>query len=235
MKYNKSDKYNSLIDMIMGPNPLKLDEELLEDTPLNEGSVVCDLGSGNGLTSIFLRNEYGFNVYATDLWSEPVENINNFQKRNISVENITFVKADANSLNYANNFFDAIIATDSYNYYGCNKNFLEEKILPFIKKDGYLYISVAGMKNVNKEYPKELFLSWTEEQLEYIKTIDYWKEIIQNSKGINIIKIEEMEVGDEAWLDWVKLDNEYAINDRKAIYNGALKYLCFIKIILQKK
>lgn len=44
-----------------------------------------------------------------------------------------------------------------------------------------------------------------------------------------------MEVGDEAWLDWVKLDNEYAINDRKAIYNGALKYLCFIKIILQKK
>ena len=221
MKYNKSDKYNSLIDMIMGPNPLKLDEELLEDTPLKEGSVVCDLGSGNGLTSIFLRNEYGFNVYATDLWSEPVENINNFQKRNISVENITFVKADANSLNYANNFFDAIIATDSYNYYGCNKNFL--------------YISVAGMKNVNKEYPKELFLSWTEEQLEYIKTIDYWKEIIQNSKGINIIKIEEMEVGDEAWLDWVKLDNEYAINDRKAIYNGALKYLCFIKIILQKK
>lgn len=164
--------------MIMGPNPLKLDEELLEDTPLKEGSVVCDLGSGNGLTSIFLRNEYGFNVYAIDLWSEPVENINNFQKRNISVENITFVKADANSLNYANNFFDAIIATDSYNYYGCNKNFLEEKILPFIKKDGYLYISVAGMKNVNKEYPKELFLSWTEEQLEYIKTIDYWKEII---------------------------------------------------------
>ena len=60
MKYNKSDKYNSLIDMIMGPNPLKLDEELLEDTPLKEGSVVCDLGSGNGLTSIFLRNEYGF-------------------------------------------------------------------------------------------------------------------------------------------------------------------------------
>lgn len=235
MKYNKSDKYNSLIDMIMGPNPLKLDEELLKDTPLKEGSVVCDLGSGNGLTSLFLRNEYGFNVYATDLWGEPVENINNFQKRNISVENITFVKADANSLNYTNSFFDAIIATDSYNYYGCNKNFLEEKILPFIKKDGYLYISVAGMKNVNKEYPKELFLSWTEEQLEYIKTIDYWKEIIQNSKGINIIKIEEMEVGDEAWLDWVKLDNEYAINDRKAIYNGALKYLCFIKIILQKK
>lgn len=235
MKYNKNNKYNELIDMIMGPNPLKLDEELLDNTPLKKGSVVCDLGSGNGLTSLFLKNEYGFNIYATDLWSNPEDNINNFQKRNINIDNITFLKEDANNLTFSKDFFDAIIATDSYNYYGREKGFLEDKILPFVKKGGYIYISVAGLKNVKDSYPRELLLSWTEEQLEYIKTIDFWKEIITSTDKVDVIQISEMEVSDEAWLDWVKLDNEYAANDRKAIENGALKYLCFIKIILQKK
>ncbi len=35
---------------------------------------MCDLGSGQGLTSVFLAKEYGFNVYAADLWSDPEEN-----------------------------------------------------------------------------------------------------------------------------------------------------------------
>ena len=59
---------------IMGPNPIKLEEELLDGCALPEGSVVCDLGSGQGLTSVFLVKEYGFTVYAADLWSDPDEN-----------------------------------------------------------------------------------------------------------------------------------------------------------------
>ena len=59
MKYVKSEKYNtpSLQAKIMGPNPIKLEEELLLHHKIPERSVVCDLGSGQavrGLPACFL-------------------------------------------------------------------------------------------------------------------------------------------------------------------------------------
>ena len=76
MKYEKTEKYNvDLVNQkIMGPNPLKLEEELMKSHHIKSGSIVMDLGSGQGITSIFLVKEYGFKVYATDLWSDPEEN-----------------------------------------------------------------------------------------------------------------------------------------------------------------
>lgn len=69
MKYIKTEKYNNeLINQkIMGPNPLKLEEELMNDNKIKAGSIVMDLGSGQGITSVFLAKEYGFKVYAADL------------------------------------------------------------------------------------------------------------------------------------------------------------------------
>lgn len=52
---------------IMGPNPLKLCEELLRDVHTHCGVRVCDLGSGTGITSVLLAREYGLNSYAVDL------------------------------------------------------------------------------------------------------------------------------------------------------------------------
>ena len=76
MRYVKSEKYNTpaLQQKIMGPNPIKLEEELLRGHKIPENAVVCDLGSGQGLTSAFLVKEYGFTVFAADLWSDPAEN-----------------------------------------------------------------------------------------------------------------------------------------------------------------
>ena len=42
---------------IMSPNPVKLTEELISDCKIPKGSVVCDLGSGQGLTSVFIAAE----------------------------------------------------------------------------------------------------------------------------------------------------------------------------------
>lgn len=48
MEYEKTKKYNIDIinQKIMGPNPLKLEEELMKDNKMKKGSVVMDLGSG---------------------------------------------------------------------------------------------------------------------------------------------------------------------------------------------
>ena len=56
MKYTKSNKYDQkfLKNYIMGPNPMKLLEELLAKSPLMPGQTVLDLGCGRGVTSLFL-------------------------------------------------------------------------------------------------------------------------------------------------------------------------------------
>ncbi|MBR3511625.1 MAG: class I SAM-dependent methyltransferase [Clostridia bacterium] len=238
MKYLKVEKYDTdLINQkIMGPNPLKLEEELLENNSIKPGSIVMDLGSGQGITSIFLVKEYGFKVYATDLWSNPEENKEFFEKMGLSKEEIISVKMDATDLKYEKEFFDAVISTDSYNYFGRDEKFLDEKLLPFVKSGGYIYIVVPGMKSdYHGNLPEELLISWTPEQLEYIQDIEYWKNIISKSKDSEIISIHEMESNEECWNDWVKCDNEYSKNDKKAIDSGACKYLNFIAIILRKK
>lgn len=238
MKYIKSKKYNTpeLQSKIMGPNPIKLEEELLLDCKIPAGSVVCDLGSGQGLTSVFLAKEYGFTVYAADLWSDPDENRKFFNSMGLSREQIVPVKADATDLPFEKDFFDGLVCVDSYNYFGRDKSFLDEKLLPFIKSGGYIYLAITGMKkDLHDNIPPELLLSWTPEQLDYIHDADYWKDIVSACKGAEVISVSEMESNEEVWADWLKQDNEYAVGDRKTMEAGGGKYLNFISVILKKK
>ena len=144
MQYIRSEKYNkpNLQAKIMGPNPIKLGEELLFDHKIPDGAVICDLGSGQGLTSIFLTKEYGFTVYAADLWSDPEENRKFFDEMEMPREQIIPVKADAANLPFEKEFFDAVVSIDSYNYFGRDHKYLDEKLLPFVKKGGYIYIAI---------------------------------------------------------------------------------------------
>ena len=238
MKYIKSAKYDTpeLQAKIMGPNPVKLEEELLIDHKIPAGAVVCDLGSGSGLTSVFLAKEYGFTVYAADLWSDTEENRAFFDKMGIERSRIIPVKADATALPFEKEFFDAVVTTDSYNYFGRDESYLDEKLLPFVKRGGYIYIAIPGMKkDCHQNLPKELLLSWTPEQLDYMRDVDYWRKTVGKSKDSEIIEVSEMESNAEVWADWLKQDNEYAIGDRKSMEAGGGKYLNFIKIVLRKK
>ncbi|MBR7159965.1 MAG: class I SAM-dependent methyltransferase [Clostridia bacterium] len=238
MNYIKSGKYQThdLMKRIMGPNPLKLEEELLIEHKIKDGAVVCDLGSGQGLTSVFLAKEYGFKVYATDLWSDPCENARFFEMMGLCEEQIVPIKADATDLPFEKDFFDAVVSTDSYNYFGRDTHYLDDKLLPFIKSGGYIYITVPGMKkDCHDNLPQELLLSWTPEQLDYIHDIDYWTNIVSACRNAEVVSIKEMESNEECWNDWLMQENEYAVGDRKAMYAGGGKYLNFIAIVLQKK
>lgn len=236
MKYPKSDKYTKYYAKIMGPNPLKLLEELMGDVNIKENAVVGDLGSGEGLTSLFLAKEYNLRVYALDLWSNPNDNQAFFKDAGLNKDQITAVKCDATSINFPKEFFDHIISIDSYNYFGRDPLYLDDKLLPFIKKGGLVLVVIPGVKyDIHQNIPQELLLSWNKEQLDYMQDINYWKNIISQSKDAEIISISEAKINQEAWDDWLKQDNEYARNDCKSMNAGAIKYLNFIKIILRKK
>ena len=238
MVYTRSKAYDTpeLRRMIMGPNPVKLEEELLLDHKIPENAVVCDLGSGQGLTSVFLAKEYGFTVYAADLWSDPAENRAFFDRMGLARDRIIPVKADAAALPFEKEFFDAVVSTDSYNYFGRDERYLDEKLLPFLKHGGYVYIAIPGMKkDCHDHLPEELLLSWTPEQLEYMHDAAYWQDMVSRSKDAEVLSVREMESNEEVWADWLAQDNEYAVGDRKAIEHGGGKYLNFVSFVLRKR
>jgi cyclopropane fatty-acyl-phospholipid synthase-like methyltransferase len=238
MEYTKSQKYNTpeLLTKIMGPNPFKLQEEMLQNHKIPIGSRVCDLGSGQGLTSVMLVKDYGFTVYAADLWSDPEDNRKFFDKMGLTHKQVIPVKIDASAMPFEKEFFDAIVSTDSYNYWGRDPKYLDTKLLPFVKSGGYLYVCVPGMKkDCHDNLPEALLLSWTPEQLAYLRDIAYWTEILNNCRNAEVISIYEMEGNEDLWLDWIMQENEVAVGDRKAIGAGGGKYLNFIAFVLRKK
>ena len=151
-------------------------------------------------------------------------------------EQIVPVKADAENLPFEKEFFDAVVSIDSYNYFGRDSRYLDEKLLPFVNSGGYLYIAIPGMKkDCHENLPQELLLSWTPEQLDYMHDVRYWRDIVGKSCDAEIVSVHEMESNEEVWADWLRQENEYAVGDRKSMEAGGGKYLNFIAIVMRKK
>src|SRR6266545_3070159 len=76
-RYPRASAYDPtwVLDNLMGPNPLWLAESLVEVMDLAPGMRVLDMGCGRALSSIFLAKELGVEVWATDLWVKPDENL----------------------------------------------------------------------------------------------------------------------------------------------------------------
>ena len=239
MNFPKANSFSqdTIQSKIMGPNPLKLCEEALQHADLKPGMRVCDLGSGTGITSVLLAREYGLNTYAVDLWSNPDENRAFFREMGVADETIHPIKADASEgLPFDEEFFEAVVSIDSFNYFGRDPEYLNNKLLPYVKHGGMLYLVIPGMvADCHSNLPECLLASWTPEQLEYMHDISWWRALIEQSEGVDIISMTELESTEEAWADWLQCDNEYAQGDRASIEAGALEYLNTISIVLQRQ
>lgn len=238
MNYKLAEKYdkNFIKENIMGPNPIKLAEELFTLSPIPRNAVILDLGCGRGVTSIFLAKEYGATVVAADLWVDPEDNQKRFQALGLDEKRIAPIKAEAHQLFFAEEYFDVVVSIDSYHYFGLDPKYLDQHLLPYVKHGGYLFFAVPGLKrDIHNNIPPEMLLSWTPEDLQTMHDVRYWKRILAAAEGVDVISVCEMGSFDECWNDWLECENEYAVNDRKAMEAGAGQYMNFIGIILRRK
>ena len=75
-------------------NPLWMTEWLAETLDVRPGMRVLDLGCGRAMSSVFLRREFGAEVWATDLWFSASENLQ--RARDAGMEDGVFpIHADA--------------------------------------------------------------------------------------------------------------------------------------------
>src|SRR5690242_398758 len=96
-RFPRSAKYNPewLLASVSGAaNPLWMSEWLAEVMDLHPGMRILDLGCGRAVSSIFLRREFGVEVWATDLWFTASENMQRI--RDAGVQDGVFpIHADA--------------------------------------------------------------------------------------------------------------------------------------------
>jgi cyclopropane fatty-acyl-phospholipid synthase-like methyltransferase len=110
-RFPRSSRYHPewvLANASEGANALWVTEWLTGALDLRPGTRVLDLGCGRASSSIFLRREFGVQVWAADLWFSASENMQRI--RDAGVEDSVFpLHADARALPFAPDFFDAVV------------------------------------------------------------------------------------------------------------------------------
>ena len=125
-RFPRASRYNPdwiLAGVSGGANPLWLTEWLSESLDLGPGMRILDLGCGRALSSIFLHLEFGVQVWATDLWFNASENLQRIRDAGAG-DGVLPLHADARSLPFGAEFFDAAISIDSFPYYGTDDLYL---------------------------------------------------------------------------------------------------------------
>lgn len=191
-----------LKENMMGPNAMRMSEELASYLDIRENMRILDLGCGCGLSTILLTQKYGAAVVAADLWITPTENYERFKSIGIGDKAIP-ISADATKgLPFANGYFDLLFTVDAYHYFGDTEKMLPS-LIPFVKKGGYIVVAIPGIKyEFGKNVPDEMKPFWKDEVARTIHSLDWWKNLWSMEKGIEIVDIREMDCCKEAWDEW---------------------------------
>jgi SAM-dependent methyltransferase len=212
-------------------NPLWLTEWLSEVVDLRPGMRVLDLGCGRAMSSIFLRREFGVQVWATDLWFSASEN---FQRvRDAGVEDGVFpIHADARSLPFAAGFFDAIVSIDSYFYYGTDDLYLNY-ILRFVKPGGQLGIAGVGLV---REGPVPLHLrEWWTADLCCLHSAAWWQQHWDRPGILDTALADTLPEGWRLWVDWLKLIAPHNVNEIRSLEADAGSYLGYVRVVGRRR
>lgn len=183
-----------------GANALWLTEWLAEALGLKAGMRVLDLGCGRAASSIFLRREFGVQVWATDLWFDATENLQRI--RDAGVEDGVFpIHADARALPFAAGFFDAIVCIDSFVYFGADSLYLN-LLGRLVKPGGLIGIAGAGLtREIEGHVPAHLREWWTP-SLWSLHSADWWRTHWERTGVVDVVLSDTLSDGWKLWLAW---------------------------------
>jgi SAM-dependent methyltransferase len=240
-RFSRASGYDPqwIIDNQMGLNALWLTEWLCQVAPPSTGMRVLDLGCGKALSSIFLAKEYGVQVWAADLWIKPTENYTRIAQAGVEGQVIP-IYADARSLPFAEGYFDALLCTDAFIYFGTDDLYLDY-VLRFLKPGGVIGITVPGfIRETDGELPAHLLPFWAQECWSW-HTPAWWRRHWERTGLVEIITAEALPEGWELWLRW-KLARQAAgdsspglESDIRVLQADQGEFMGFIRLAAKKR
>lgn len=231
-QFMSNDKNAEFLKAIMmGPNAMRVAEELASHLNINNNMRILDLGCGCGLSTLLLTQKYGASVFAADLWISPTENYERFKTVGIDDKAIPILADATKGLPFAKEYFDLLFTVDAYHYFGDTAEMLPS-LITFVKKGGNIAVAIPGLKyEFGENVPNEMKPFWNDEVARTIHSIAWWKDLWSEAEGVEIVDISEMNCCKQAWDEWLTCPNPYAINDIKMMEAEGGKYFNLIQFI----
>jgi SAM-dependent methyltransferase len=216
-----------------GANTLYLAEWLATKMDLKPIMRVLDLGCGRAMSSIFLRREFGVQVWATDLWCSPSDNIQRI--RDAGVEDGVFpIHADAHSLPFAAEFFDAIVCLDAYPYFGTDGLYLNY-LAQFVKIGGQIGIAGVGLvRELEGLVPDHLREFWTQDFWAF-HSAEWWRRHWQRTGIVDVEVADSMPEGWLLWLEWQRAVSPDNATEIKAVEADGGRNLCYVRMVGRRR
>lgn len=211
-QFPRSSKYppELVLANSMGPHVLWLTEFLCEAMNIKPGMRILDIGCGKALSSIFLAREFDVQVWATDLWITATENAERINAAQLG-EKVFPIHADARSLPFAENFFDAIISIDAFEYFGTDGSFISS-LVKYLKPGCQIGIVNAGVLEEIETLPAE----WPSDFCTF-HTPEWWEKLWTISRCVTVDVADQLVNGRELWMQWNRAsestDDAYLTSD----------------------
>lgn len=232
-KYPLSAKYDSdwIIENQMGSHCLWLLEALVGRMDIKPGMRILDMGCGKAISSIFLAKEFGVQVWANDLWISATENWTRICKE--GVDNLVFpIQAEAHSLPYAENFFDAVVSINSFQFYGTDNYYMNKYFAKILKPGGQIGIVVPGLyKEFIGGIPDYLKSLWHPDFLSW-HSPDWWKKH-WNQTGVVTVQLADTFDNNEGYNMFKKFGLIINGGD-KLIEADQGRNISFVRVLAQK-
>lgn len=165
-------------------------ESLCEILPLAPTMRTMDLGCGRAISSIFLAREFGVQVWAIDNEISPSENYGRVLQSG-SGPTVFPLKVDAASLPFPDQFFDAIIAADSYYYFGTDEKFTTY-IARFLRTGGHIgIVDICFTREINAlcEAPPYLRPVY-EDDWHFVHSVEWWRHHLEKTGLFRVTRAE---------------------------------------------
>jgi cyclopropane fatty-acyl-phospholipid synthase-like methyltransferase len=202
-RFPRSSRYHPewiLASVSGGACSLWLLEWLSETMDLRPGMRVLDLGCGRAASSIFLRREFGVQVWATDLWFSAAENLQRVRDAGVA-DGVFPLHADARTLPFAPASFDAIVCIDSFPYYGTDDLYLGY-LARFLEPGGQLGIAGAGLTREVAGQPPEHLRAWWTPDVWCLHSAGWWRRHWDQTGIVDVAVADTMPDGWRFWLEW---------------------------------
>lgn len=186
---------------------LEATKELIEICHVDKSSYVLDVGCGVGITACYMARKYGFKVVAIDVSEDMIKRAEERAKRKDVQDKVEFRVANAQSLPFEDDLFDAVIC-ESVNAFIKNKQKAINEYKRVTKPGGYVGFNEVTWIDTP---PPELveYLSLALGGGEFL-TSEGWKSLLKEAGFSNIIARTYKTT---AWRQWANEVKEIDIRD----------------------
>lgn len=226
-----------MLENLMGPNAVWLAEALSQVLDLPSGLRILDLGCGKATSSIFLAQEFGLQVWATDLWVSAHDNWQRICAAELQHQ-VFPIYAEAHALPFAHGFFDAMLSFDAYHYFGTDDLYLGY-VSQFVRPGGTLGIVVPGLlQELPGQVPTHLASYWHWDWWSF-HSPQWWRQHWDKTGLVEVVHADFLPNGWKHWLKWLEVCQDAGFpsppEEREMLRADAGRTLGFTRLAARKK